>query len=116
MKNLIAATFAKKTQREWTKVFSSLDACVTPVLEFTDAADDNHNQFRKSFLVSKSTGLTEPSAAPKLSRTPAKENLQFPFIGEHTKVILEEEGFSNKEICSLVKKGAVEILSATSKL
>ncbi|VDM36907.1 unnamed protein product [Toxocara canis] len=42
--------FKSKTRAEWTKVFSGVDACVTPVLEMHEVGDLKHHQQRGCFI------------------------------------------------------------------
>lgn len=110
--------FKTKTQQEWTKLFTNTDACVAPVLEFKDVADDPHNKARESFAVDKE-GLIVPKPSPILSRTPgisgAIKHSSLP-IGQHSREILMEAGYSKKEIDNFVSSGIVEQSHTKSKL
>ncbi|MDT5067389.1 MAG: alpha-methylacyl-CoA racemase [Mycobacterium sp.] len=69
MKAIFTARFASRTRDEWTAVFAGTDACVTPVLSWTEAAANEH-------LVARSTvvtvdGVDQAAPAPRFSRTPA---------------------------------------------
>ena len=67
-KELFAATFREKTRDEWTEVFHSVDACVTPVLAPREAARHPYNTARDVFVLD---GAIQPHPAPRFSRTPA---------------------------------------------
>ena len=68
-KSAIASAFLQKTQSEWTEIFEDIDACVYPVLEWTDVMKHDHNKARDAF--GKLDGdLIAPKPAPRLSRTP----------------------------------------------
>jgi len=67
-KAIIAKVFARRTRAEWTAIFDSLDACVTPVLDLADAPDDPHLAARHT-LIPAADG-PQPAAAPRLSGTP----------------------------------------------
>lgn len=84
--------FASKTQSEWVEIFSKLDACVTPVLTFAEAAEHPHNKDRGMFLAGPG-GTAEPSPSPKLSANPANPDLTIPKLGEHTMEILGSLGY-----------------------
>lgn len=69
MRALFTESFAGKTRNEWTAIFKGTDACVTPVLTWTEAAQNDH-------LVARSTivnigGVEQAAPAPRFSRTPA---------------------------------------------
>ncbi|KAI7891051.1 CoA-transferase family III domain-containing protein [Mucor mucedo] len=109
--------FLEKTQEEWTLIFDGSDACVTPVLSFTDpipnsAPTNNEEQWPRT--------ASMPQPAPFLSRTPAKkaEMLEEPFmeVGKHTIEILVEFGLGSAEIQSLLRSRAIVDASITSKL
>lgn len=42
MKAIFTARFASRTRAEWAEVFAGTDACVTPVLSWTEAAGNEH--------------------------------------------------------------------------
>ena len=46
------ARFAERSRREWTERFDGTDACVTPVLSFTEAIDDPHAAARTAYITS----------------------------------------------------------------
>ncbi|HYH35420.1 MAG TPA: CaiB/BaiF CoA-transferase family protein [Nocardioides sp.] len=69
-KQVIAAAFATRTRAEWTEVFASLDACVTPVLSLAEAPADAH--LRSRGTLEQRPGGPEPAAAPRLDRTPLR--------------------------------------------
>lgn len=106
-KALFAATFAKKTQEEWCKIFEGLDACVAPVLSLDEAPRHPHNIERGAFVGEKPL----PAPAPKLSRTPAVSHAvsKAPRLGEHTEVILKELDYSDEEIGNLEREGVIGI-------
>ena len=61
--------FASKTRDEWTAVFAGTDACVTPVLTWTEAAQNEHLLARSTVMTAH--GVEQAAPAPRLSRTPA---------------------------------------------
>ncbi|MCV7100204.1 CaiB/BaiF CoA transferase family protein [Mycobacterium palustre] len=69
MYELFAERFASKTRDEWTEVFAGTDACVTPVLTWTEAATDEHLKARSTVITAH--GVEQAAPAPRFSRTPA---------------------------------------------
>jgi len=59
----LAAAFARRTRAEWSERFAGVDACVTPVLSFGEAADDPHLRHRGT-LVDDGAGAL-PAPAPR---------------------------------------------------
>ncbi|XP_076835758.1 alpha-methylacyl-CoA racemase isoform X1 [Brachyhypopomus gauderio] len=116
LKRTFTQVFATKTQAEWSRIFDGTDACVTPVLSLDEVGLHPHNQERGSFLRN-TQGEVSPRPAPVLSRSPAQPSLsRDPFIGEHTRPVLEEYGFQPAEIERLVSAGVVECNEAKARL
>jgi alpha-methylacyl-CoA racemase len=66
---LFAEKFASRTRDEWTGVFAGTDACVTPVLTWTEAAQNEHLRARSTLV--QANGVDQAAPAPRFSRTPA---------------------------------------------
>ncbi|MEC3951749.1 CaiB/BaiF CoA-transferase family protein [Nocardia sp. CDC153] len=60
--------FATKTQAEWAELFDGVDACVTPIRSWSEAARDEHLRARGSLI--EVDGMLQPAPAPRFSRTP----------------------------------------------
>jgi alpha-methylacyl-CoA racemase len=69
MQKIFTERFASKTRDEWTKVFAGTDACVTPVLTWTEAAENEHLRARSTVL--DNGGVEQAAPAPRFSRTPS---------------------------------------------
>jgi alpha-methylacyl-CoA racemase len=61
--------FAGKTRDEWAAIFAGTDACVTPVLTWSEAATDPHLSARATVI--NAGGVDQAAPAPRFSRTPA---------------------------------------------
>jgi alpha-methylacyl-CoA racemase len=70
MHEVFAARFASKTRDEWTEVFAGTDACVTPVLTWSEAATNAHLTARSTVITAH--GVEQAAPAPRFSRTPAE--------------------------------------------
>lgn len=69
MRDIFAARFAERTRAEWTATFAGTDACVTPVLSWTEAAAGEHLRGRSTIVTV--GGVDQAAPAPRFSRTPA---------------------------------------------
>ncbi len=69
MRQIFTDRFASKTRDEWTEIFAGTDACVTPVLSWTEAATGEHLRSRSTIVTS--DGVDQAAPAPRFSRTPA---------------------------------------------
>ncbi|WP_104104746.1 CaiB/BaiF CoA-transferase family protein [Arthrobacter sp. 08Y14] len=68
LRRRISEAVKERTMREWAGIFDSLDACVSPVLTFDEAAQRHH----KRGLYAELDGALQPAPAPRFSRTPAR--------------------------------------------
>ena len=69
MRALFAGRFASQTRDEWVASFSGLDACVTPVLAYGEAAEHPHLVARQTYV--EVGGVVQAAPAPRFSRTPS---------------------------------------------
>ena len=69
LKKLFTEKFRSKTRDEWAEVFAGTDACVTPVLTFEEAGENNHIAARGSLI--ELENVTQHAPAPRFSRTPS---------------------------------------------
>src|ERR1700719_3640239 len=67
MHKIFTEKFAGKTRDEWTKIFAGTDACTTPVLSWTEAAQGEHLRARST--IAHRNGFDQASSAPRFSRT-----------------------------------------------
>jgi alpha-methylacyl-CoA racemase len=97
--------FITKTRDEWCEVFADSDACFSPVLSLDEATKHPHAIARNSYVDVE--GITQPAPAPRFERTPGKVQKPPAQRGEHTNSLLEDWGFSRKEIDELLKAGVI---------
>ncbi len=64
----LAGAIVRRTRDEWTAVFEGVDACLTPVIELAEAADEPHLAARGTYVVV--DGVPQAAPAPRFSRTP----------------------------------------------
>ncbi|MFX1417779.1 MAG: CaiB/BaiF CoA transferase family protein [Promethearchaeota archaeon] len=106
----IEEEFLKKTQQEWMEIFINLDACVMPVKSFSEACEDPQINRRNMVVEMEHPifGRIQNIASPiKYSRTPLKIRNLAPKIGHNTTEILENLGYSEREIRDFKKKGII---------
>jgi len=60
---------AGRTRQEWVEAFAGVEACVTPVVELGEVADQEHLAGRGTFVAV--DGVLQAAPAPRFSRTPA---------------------------------------------
>ncbi|UQS27924.1 CoA transferase [Amycolatopsis thermalba] len=81
---------ASRTRDEWTAVFAGTDACVTPVLSFAEAAENEHLAARGS--VRDINGGTQAAPAPRFSRTANAEPAPPATPGADTAEVIRDWG------------------------
>jgi alpha-methylacyl-CoA racemase len=69
MKAIFTERFASRTRDQWSEVFAGTDACVTPVLTWTEASHSEHLTARSTVITPH--GVTQAAPAPRFSRTPS---------------------------------------------
>ncbi|MGZ4632974.1 MAG: CaiB/BaiF CoA transferase family protein [Actinomycetes bacterium] len=69
LRRRLTAAFLTRTRDEWAAVFAGTDACVTPVVELAEVAQQPHLAARGTFAGP--AGREQPQPAPRFSRTPA---------------------------------------------
>ncbi|KND59604.1 Alpha-methylacyl-CoA racemase [Candidatus Burkholderia verschuerenii] len=89
-------TFATRTRAEWCTVFDGSDACVAPVLSFSEAPTHPHHVARGSFA--EYGGAVVPAPAPRFSSTPSALAARAPARGEGGGVALQAWGFDRAQI------------------
>ncbi len=107
-KEQLAVIFKTKTRDEWEEILADKDACLAPVLPMSEAADHPHNVARKNFI--EVCGVKQPAPAPKFSRTPSVVQSPPVHTGQHTRQILDELNYSDKEINELTSNNVAQQL------
>ncbi len=106
VKERVAAIFAARTREEWTRFGADHDCCVEPVLAPAEIARDTHLASRGLFFE-----LPTPRGPVPQVRTPVTpRDTAFtppPRMGEHTRAVLRDGGFTDAEVDALLASGAV---------
>jgi alpha-methylacyl-CoA racemase len=101
----LEAIFACKSRDYWEGMFAESDACITPVLDYQEAASHRANTERQSHIFE--PGWTHPQIAPRLASQNLASGFAIAAKGGDYAVILEAAGLQDSEIASLVETGAV---------
>ena len=83
-----AEVFASKTRDEWAAIFEGTDACVAPVLRFSEAAQHPHMAARGTFQ--SPNGVLQSAPAPRFSRSVCREIETPRAVGGATEQVLQE--------------------------
>lgn len=94
-----AKIFAGKTRDAWAKVFDGSDACVAPVLRFSEVQDHPHMASRASLVAP--DGVLQSGIAPRFGRSDTGALAAPGAIGADTAQVLAEIGLGPDEIARL---------------
>jgi alpha-methylacyl-CoA racemase len=100
-----AELFATRTRDEWAAAFQGSDACVTPVLDWDEAAAHPHLAARGTYR--SVDGALQAAPAPRFDRTPSTLDRPPAYPGAHTDAVLAELGRDAGAIAALRASGAV---------
>jgi alpha-methylacyl-CoA racemase len=105
LKARVTEAFKGKTRHEWCEIMEGSDVCFAPILSLGEVADHPHNKARNSYI--EIDDVLQPAPAPRFSRTEVGVSHGSRIAGEDTAAVLGDAGFTESEIESLVKAGAV---------
>ncbi|SAL84162.1 L-carnitine dehydratase/bile acid-inducible protein F [Caballeronia choica] len=97
------AAFLTRTRDEWCAVFEGSDACVAPVLGFSEAPSHPQHRARGSFV--EVAGVVQPAPAPHFSATPSNIARPAPQRGEGGLAALRDWGFDEADLARLHEHG-----------
>lgn len=90
-----ADAFARKSRDEWAVIFDGTDACVAPVLTFSEAQFHPHMAARGTFVAP--AGVMQAAPAPRFSRTAPATPVPPTAIGADTNAVLLALGYDADE-------------------
>jgi alpha-methylacyl-CoA racemase len=84
----LVAIFKTKARDAWVAAAAQFDACLTPVLDFSEVPEHAHIRARGTFATV--NGAVQPAPAPRFSRTPGAIQRPPAMPGDHTDAVLRE--------------------------
>ncbi|CAG0967284.1 itaconate CoA-transferase [Burkholderiales bacterium] len=111
---LMNGVLATRTKAEWIAAFDAAGVPVGPVNTMNEALADPQALARGMVvdLVHPQAGATRALGCPvHFSATPTSITRPAPMLGEHTREVLAEAGYSDAEVDRLVAEGVVEVAS-----
>ena len=94
--------FFMKTRDEWSIIFNDTDACVTPVLSYTEAASHPQNVNRSNLI--DIDGVIQTGPAPRFTNSDSNIDFSIPKSGAYTRSILKEIGYNESLIDDLASQ------------
>lgn len=108
LKAEIQKIIASRSLEEWVEVFSTVDACVEPVLKLSEVVQHPQTQAREMIVeVPKPDGTTQQQVGNPIKFSKGQPSYKHvgAALGEHSEEILLDAGFSKAEIMNLVGMG-----------
>jgi alpha-methylacyl-CoA racemase len=108
----LCEVFAERTREQWRAFAAEHDCCLEPVMAFDEALESELVAAREMVVTLDQPGAERPvrllGTPVKLSRTPADPTRRpGPALGEHTREVLAEAGYTRAAIDALIESGAV---------
>ena len=103
LRERFAQAFVARTRDEWMAVFEGSDACVTPVLTYSEARLNSHAVARESYVTV--GDISQPAPAPRFLRTPGGTSRAPPERGAGGRAALVDWGYAAEEIAALRRLG-----------
>ncbi len=107
----VAEIFRARTREEWRAFNDEHDAMIEPILELGEALESELVREREMTISHEQPGfgaVRQLGFPIKLSRTPAGVARPAPALGEHTRELLAEAGYSDEELEELEGSGAAK--------
>lgn len=102
----LEALFASKARDEWAEIFDGSDACVSPILDYEEAASHPQNIARGGL---KTQGnFIHPRSAPVFQSKPDDDAFEIPGCNDDTLAILESLGYDSEQIDELAGKSIIK--------
>ena len=108
----LSEIFAERTREQWRAFAAEHDCCLEPVLDLDEALNGELVAAREMVVSLDQPGADQPvrllGLPFKLSRTPGDPvRAPGPGLGEHTREVLREAGYTSAEVDALLESGAV---------
>lgn len=111
---ILEAAFAEHTRAEIMDMMIAVDIPVAPHNDF-EALLDDRQVWDNDYIVKTADGRMHVGVGAKFHETPAQVQGPPPALGQHTREILVEAGYSGSDIDGLLGSGVVEEHTADDK-
>src|SRR5690606_22713941 len=105
LRQKLADLFMTRPRDHWAALFEGTDGCITPILDWDEAAEHPHAVQRHAFL--EIEGVKQPAPAPRFSATPARTPVGAARAGAHSIETLRAWGVSSERISAALDQGQI---------
>ncbi|MER3455945.1 MAG: formyl-CoA transferase [candidate division GAL15 bacterium] len=109
---LLEARFRHRTTREWTQILDAAGVPNGPLYTVGEVFEDPqtlHRQMRVEVEHPRAGRITVTGVPVKFSQTPGSVRMPPPLLGQHTRAVLRELGYTEEEAETLHRQGAVAL-------
>ena len=106
VRDFLAATFATRPLAEWEAFLAGIDLCWAPVKGVAEAMRSEHLQARR-MRIEFPDGQTHLGIPIKFADEPGAVRPVAPALGEHTRSVLAQAGYSEAELDAMARSGAI---------
>ncbi|GLP96322.1 CaiB/BaiF CoA transferase family protein [Paraferrimonas sedimenticola] len=107
LREFYQTTFAAKPLSHWHEFLSSVDVCWAPVRDLHEAVFDEHLAEREMILTDEQ-GLKHLGVPIKFKNQPAQPNLARPSMGQHSREVLADLGYSEQQIDNMLDGNVIQ--------
>jgi crotonobetainyl-CoA:carnitine CoA-transferase CaiB-like acyl-CoA transferase len=110
--------FQRRSVAEWVRRLGEFGVPAGPVLEIAQMHADPQTLARKMIVETNHpiAGKVKAIGLPiKFSDTPGGVRRAAPLLGQHTREVLREHGFTNRQIEQMTQQGAIQFPASTKK-
>ncbi len=109
LKKEISEVIKNKSFKEWQTIFSRVDACVEPVLKFSEACEHPQVKSRKLVVdVPSGSRKHRQLASPfKFSKTDPEYKFTGAALGQHSTEVMRQSGYTDDEIEKMIAKDII---------
>ncbi len=107
---IVADIIKTKTRQEWMDLLNPVGVPAGPINNLREAFEDPQVRHQKMVMELPQPGGPVKAAgfALKMKDTPARVEMPSPQLGEHTRQVLSQMGYSEKEAEDMLKEGVVQ--------
>ena len=106
VRNFLGLTFRTRTRAQWADFFRGHDVPFAPVQTLPEVLDDPHFR-QRGIAVTDERGWDHLGNPLKFTDEPARERFTLPALGQHSRELAAELGYSAEQLAELERDGVI---------